>query len=348
MSQTVEQSAGKSRKRGCLSYIRRGLAWLGITLIALVGLGVIYQAIATETDKRAYSPRGQLYEVNGHDMHMICMGEGSPAVILQAGGSAESLWWYHVQNQLARHTRVCAYDRPGHGWSEPTSVPPDAHTIVEELHALLKQAGVPAPYIVAGHSFGALWARIFAARYPDEVVGTVLVDSTFLIPRGFASDGEFDAWKRSNDALKAVEWALYRTGLVRLISPGDFQMSGYPPDLVPELAALRSPNRVFDADYAEQIATRRAFTDASTAAENLGNRPLAVLWAADTAAMMQRIPALHQLHDELDTFSSNSMTRTIAGASHGSILGNEQHAQRVSDTILDVIAAARVGSPLAQ
>jgi pimeloyl-ACP methyl ester carboxylesterase len=338
----------ESRKRGCLFYVKRGLKWFGIVLIALVLLGVAYQVIATEMDKRNFSPRGQLYTVNGHRMHMVCKGEGSPAVILEAGGSAESLWWYRVQNQLAKHTRVCAYDRPGHGWSEPTSEPRDALTVVRELHTLLAQAGVPAPYVMAGHSFGAVWARIFAAQYPAEVAGIVLVDSTFLIPREFASQSEFDQWKTSNDAIQVLPWAVFRFGLMRLTSPGAFQSAGYPPDIVPELVALRSPNQVFDADYAEQVATRWAFTEASADAESLGDLPMAVLWASQTYAIMENNPGLRGLPEALATYSTESVTRMVEGADHVSILGSEKYAQQVSDAILDVMEAAKSGKPMAQ
>ncbi|MBZ0288281.1 MAG: alpha/beta fold hydrolase, partial [Anaerolineae bacterium] len=210
------KSVDTSRRRGCLHTALRVLKWIAIALVALIVLGVAYQTAATELDKRAYTtPRGQLFTINGHQMHMVCMGEGSPAVILQAGGAAESRWWHRVQNQLAEHTRVCAYDRPGHGYSEPTTEPRDALTITAELHDLLAQAGVPAPYVMAGHSFGALWTRIYAAQYPDDVAGVVLVDSTFLIPKRFANQSEFDSWKSNNDALQALAWAIYRVGLMR-------------------------------------------------------------------------------------------------------------------------------------
>jgi pimeloyl-ACP methyl ester carboxylesterase len=157
-------------------------------------LGAAYQTSAAETDKRTCSPRGQLYTVNGHQMHLGCMGEGSPAVILQSGATAESLWWYRVQNQLAQHTRVCAYDRAGLGFSEPTPEPRDGVTIAGELHALLEQAGVLAPYIMAGHSFGAVWTRIFAAQYLQEVAGIVLVGSTFV-----PGQSDVAGWKTLND-----------------------------------------------------------------------------------------------------------------------------------------------------
>jgi hypothetical protein len=128
-SQTPTGSETTLRKRGCLFFVGRGLKWFGIVLVTLIVLGVAYQTIATEQDKRAYSPLGQFYTVNGHPMHMICMGEGTPTVILQAGAAAESGWWYWVQSQLTEHTRVCAYDRAGLGWSEPASGSRDPLTV---------------------------------------------------------------------------------------------------------------------------------------------------------------------------------------------------------------------------
>jgi hypothetical protein len=200
----ASEQPNHERKRGCFFYVKRGLKWFGIVLVTLVLLGVAYQTIAIELDKRNYAPRGQLYTVNGHQMHMVCMGEGSPVVVLQAGGLADSLWWYRVQNQLAEHTRVCTFARPGMGWSEPVEGPRDALTIDVELHALLEQAGIPAPYVMAGHSHGAVLTRIYAAEYPEEVVGIVLVDSSILIPKHFANQSEFDEWKSSFGGLGVI------------------------------------------------------------------------------------------------------------------------------------------------
>jgi pimeloyl-ACP methyl ester carboxylesterase len=345
--ETKEQASPAPAPRGrrILHRIGRWLKWLGIALVALVLLGVAYQTIATELDKRTYSPRGQLYTVNGHQMHIVCMGEGSPVVLLQAGGAAESLWWYWVQKQLAEHTRVCAYDRPGHGWSEPTSEPRDALTIVGELHALLEQAGTSTRYVMAGHSLGAVWTRVYAAKYPEEVIGIILVDSTFMTPREFANWSEFDQWKTLNNVAQVVVWGLYRAGLVRLSGPAIFQSLGYPPDIASELVAMQSRNQVFDADYAEQIPQGWAMRKASAAAENLGDLPMAVLWAGQSDTAREGFVALRE---EIAGYSSNSVTRDVEGANHGSILGTEQYAQQVSDAILDVIEAAQTGEPLAQ
>ena len=342
------QLQSTSRRRGCLFYVGRGLKWIGIALVVLVLLGIGYQTIATEADKRNYAPRGQLYTVNGHQMHMICMGEGSPAVILQAGASAESLWWYRVQNQLAEHTQVCAYDRPGMGWSEPVSGSRDPLTINGELHSLLEQVGISTPYMVVGHSYGSILARIFAAQYPEDVVGVVLVDSQLVTPKQFASQSDVEQNRSYWDTVGAIGSVMTRIGLTRLNSPGPFQSAGYPAEIVPELTGLQARNQVFDAYYAENGPAFVALQEASAVAEALGDLPVAVLWASDTYGRNQRIPNLTALTEELSTYSSNTVTRFVEGADHGSIIGNEQYAQQVTEAILDVIAAAETDQPLAR
>jgi pimeloyl-ACP methyl ester carboxylesterase len=128
--------------------------------------------------------------VDGHRMYYACSGAGSPTVVLDAGSPDTSGTWKSVQPQIARVTRVCAYDRAGLGRSAPP--PPGrrtARTQVDELHLLLKAAGIPPPYVVVGHSWGGLLARIFARVYRRETGGAVLVDATtfpYLTPAAAA------------------------------------------------------------------------------------------------------------------------------------------------------------------
>lgn len=340
----VGQAANESRKRGCLFYVRRMLKWLGIIVVTLVVLGVIYQSVATEQDKGKYAPRGQLYTVNSHQMHMVCAGQGSPAVILEAGGYAESLWWYRVQSQLATHTQVCSYDRPGMGWSEPTTLPRDPVTIVGELHLLLSEAGINPPYVLAGHSYGAILIRVFAHQYPVDVAGLVLVDSGLLRPAHFNSEAEFNEWKSSNDVLQAALWVMSRVGLMRLIGGGDFSAWGYPPEIVPQLVALHSSNQAFDTYYAEGFPVRPALQETAAAAQDLGSLPLVILWAGEQPLTTQAdLELFEQLKQEMSAYSTNSISRDIEGANHGSILGEEQYAQQVTDAILDVVEATQSG-----
>ncbi|MBZ0292128.1 MAG: alpha/beta hydrolase [Anaerolineae bacterium] len=335
-------------KRGCLFTALRLLKWSAIVLVALIVLGVIYQMLASELDKRGYAPRGQLYTVNGHQMHMICMGEGSPTVVLEGGYYASALWWLRVQDQLAPHTQVCAYDRAGQGWSEPAPGMGDPEQIVTELHALLQEADISAPVVLAGHSAGGVYIRIYAAHYPDEVAGLVLVDTALLIPKHFTVE-EWESWKADNDLTQGLLLASTRLGLMRLLMPGAFSSWGYPPDTSDELAALRTTMQTFDTDYAERYAYRIELNEDSAAAEDLGAIPLIALWATDGLTLSEADRALlPALHAEVASYSRNGVSRDVVGADHGSILGNEVYAQQVTDSILEVIAAAETGQSLSQ
>jgi pimeloyl-ACP methyl ester carboxylesterase len=116
--QTDRHSQGTRPTRGLGSWIRRGLVWLVAGFLALAVIGAIYQAVATQIDQRTYSPPGEMVDVGTHSLHINCVGRGSPTVILEAANLGMSAHWVRVQQQLAKTTRVCAYDRAGLGWSE--------------------------------------------------------------------------------------------------------------------------------------------------------------------------------------------------------------------------------------
>jgi pimeloyl-ACP methyl ester carboxylesterase len=112
----------------------------------------------------------------GRTINLICLGHGSPTVILSAGLGSWSVVWRWVQPPLARSTRVCAWDAAGFGFSSPSSEPQDAVHLTEDLEQTLKEANVAGPYLMVGHSAGAFVALRFADRHPKSVVGMVLVD----------------------------------------------------------------------------------------------------------------------------------------------------------------------------
>jgi pimeloyl-ACP methyl ester carboxylesterase len=103
-------------------------------------------------------------------------GRGSPTIILEAGLMSTILSWTSIRRELARSYRVVSYDRAGLGWSDPGPLPRTAERMVDELHSLLERAAIPPPYLLVGHSFGGLTMPLFAARYPKETAGMVLVD----------------------------------------------------------------------------------------------------------------------------------------------------------------------------
>jgi len=152
------------------------IALFGFCLVLVIA-GATYQSWANQRDARSYAAPGKLLRVGTHRLHLHCMGEGKPAVIFDAGAGGTSLDWQEIQTRLAQRARVCAYDRAGLGWSDPGPLPRTSGQMVEELRILLRGANVEPPYILVGHSFGGLNVQLFAARYPQDVVGIVLADS---------------------------------------------------------------------------------------------------------------------------------------------------------------------------
>src|ERR687889_679606 len=127
--QTDRHSQGTRPRSGLGSWIRRGFVWLVAGLLALAVIGAIYQAVATQIDQRTYSPPGEMVDVGTHSLHINCVGRGSPTVILEAANLGMSAHWVRVHQQLAKTTRVCAYDRAGMGWSERGPEPRDARQV---------------------------------------------------------------------------------------------------------------------------------------------------------------------------------------------------------------------------
>jgi pimeloyl-ACP methyl ester carboxylesterase len=116
-------------------------------------------------------------DVGGHQLFIHCIGVGAPVVVMEAGWGDTGDTWSLVQPEVAEHTRTCAYDRAGLGHSEAGPEPRTIARVVDELHTLLESANIQGPYIVVGQSWGGLSMRLFADRYPEEVVGLILVDS---------------------------------------------------------------------------------------------------------------------------------------------------------------------------
>lgn len=158
--------------------LTRALRNLALFALVLLVTGALYQGLAGLYDHFAYPPPGQMVDVDGTRLHLYCLGEGSPTVILETGLGDNVLGWTLVHARLAESTRVCAYDRPGLGWSESRNRIIPSREVAQTLHNLLQNAGIPGPYILVGHSMGGLHVRSFARLYPEEVDGLVLVDSS--------------------------------------------------------------------------------------------------------------------------------------------------------------------------
>ncbi len=159
-------------------------------ITAAAGLAILAAAAAAQT--AAIADFSGSVDVGGRRIHLECKGAGAPAVILVSGYRNNAGIWTvdpgpglpPVFDRVARFTRVCAYDRPGTildadhlSRSDAVPMPRTADAIAAELHATLQAAAIEGPYVLAAHSLGGLFARLYAATYPDDVAGLVLVDA---------------------------------------------------------------------------------------------------------------------------------------------------------------------------
>jgi pimeloyl-ACP methyl ester carboxylesterase len=151
-----------------------------VLVAATLALSSATNAIVMQIFWATHPAPGSFYQVNGHKMHLYCTGSGSPTIVLEAGWGVSTpvLGWGNFQSELAQITRVCSYDRAGLGWSEPQPGPGDADHVAANLHELLTQAGVTGPIVLLSHSWGGIYVRDYMTRYPANVQGIILLDSS--------------------------------------------------------------------------------------------------------------------------------------------------------------------------
>src|SRR5215212_9513099 len=198
-----------------------------IALLLSVPIPAVAQSTpAAESPSAASGDFAGLVDIGGRSLYLECHGTGSPTVILEAGYRASARFWTDdllhldaprtmVLPGVAAFTRVCAYDRPGTyasigdddliSRSDPIAQPRTAPDVVADLHALLQTAEIPGPYVLAAHSLGGLFARLYASTYPDEVVGLVLVDAYSELLEDVMPPERWQALVRLNQELGSGE-----------------------------------------------------------------------------------------------------------------------------------------------
>jgi pimeloyl-ACP methyl ester carboxylesterase len=334
-----------STRRGNIRRIGKALLVLVVALLVLAVAGAIYQAIATELAERAYPPPGEMVDVGGYDLHINCVGQGSPTVVLDAGSGAFSAQWVRVQREVSGTTRVCAYDRAGMGWSEMGPEPRDAKQISGELHTLLGKAGIEDPYVLVGHSFGGMYMQTYAARYPEEVAGVALVDSSTDADQFSQRPEARESHEPQKQTFAGVPLLVRlgvslpaRLGVVRLLYMLDPESPELPQQQRAQIDALTPSTRQWSTSALEFLAPTQTLRLGSPG--SLGNKPLAVV----TAGTQQ--PEWLELQDKLATLSSNSKHRVVKGATHTSVVYDRSDAQATSAAIVEVVAAVRNDRPL--
>ncbi|OUR73984.1 alpha/beta hydrolase [Methylophaga sp. 42_8_T64] len=148
-------------------------------MIKIISLPALLWVIFSSVSANEFPPvPGQRHDIGGYQLHIHCLGTGSPTIIIDTGLGDDSSDWQSIVEQSSLTTQTCVYDRPGYGWSDYGPRPRDSERIAFELALLLQRAKIQPPYILVGHSFGGYNIRMFAASYPNKVAGLVLIDAS--------------------------------------------------------------------------------------------------------------------------------------------------------------------------
>lgn len=138
-------------------------------------VGLLAGACSASAGPGPRIPADGLVDVGGRDLYIECSGTGPATLVMESGLGMDSATWSRLV-PLVEGARICAHDRAGQGRSDPAETPRTAMDLADDLGHLLDAAGVEPPFILVGHSFGGLVARLFAATHPEDVDGLILID----------------------------------------------------------------------------------------------------------------------------------------------------------------------------
>jgi pimeloyl-ACP methyl ester carboxylesterase len=326
-------------RRHLRSLTRRLMIYPLFVAMAVAGVAGGYETIQEQVDRTVTPMPGQLVDVGGHRLYIHCTGSGSPTVVLVSGlAEASTYWGGWIAPAVAQNTTVCVYDRAGQGWSDPPVSPQDGVAVAADLRTLLDHAQIPGPYVLVGHSTGGAYARIFAARYPDQVAGMVMLDSQ--PNEAFTGLPDFPSFYNIIRPASALFPSLARLGVFRLIN--QFSPAILPAqtqDAESAVTSTASLNRIQRDEFAELQMT---LTEAA-ALTTIGDRPLIVVTAAK-GAQAGWLP----LQEKMAGISTNSAHRVLRDIDHAGLIADKVGAAQASRAILDVVGSVRSGVPVAK
>ncbi|MGH9476396.1 MAG: alpha/beta hydrolase [Terriglobales bacterium] len=279
---------------------------------------------------------GRMLQLGGHLVHAQYQAGATPTVVLEAALGGTSLGWGFVQKALAGEVATLCYDRSGMGYSEAAALPLTLDSMTSELEAVLAGISAAPPYVLVGHSFGALIVRQFAALHPEQTAGVVLVDPPALqewahpdaahaarlasgirlARRGMwaarCGVAQVAAWLVGVGALKLAAACATLISGGKLRTRSDFNFTPalrLPPEQKPVMRWFWSRSSFYQALAGQMEALPEACRRIA-AAPPLGDIPLAVLSAADTPA-----PQLAE-HAALAAAARHGSHRVAAASGH--------------------------------
>ena len=340
------------------------------TIVSLLCLAFASHAHAQEAPKSplvtdpVYTKPQHLVDVDhGRRLNLYCRGSGSPTIIFDAGLGESTSTWGLVQPRLAKKTRTCSYDRAGLGFSDPTDHPGTTLNIADDLHRLLQAAHIAPPYILVGHSSAGMNVRVFADRYPTEVVGLVLIDPSHedQSQRSWKIDSDnwngYAQWEASlKQARLCVDEA--KEGFVKgtpayktCIPDPDPYMSQAINDVKIRIsttpgwqsAVLSEKENIFYKSADETRATRRSFGDMPIIV--MTHTPFPKGKDETQEIRNQRTLIWEQMHNEVAAMSTRGVNELVPNTGHFIQLDRPQ---AVIDAVDQVIAISRDRMPYAR
>ncbi|WP_084570598.1 alpha/beta hydrolase [Methylosinus sp. PW1] len=326
-------------------------AGAAVFITALALGGGVHHHFASRAELAGLRPPGRLVAVEGHTFHLYCTGEGRRTVILESGAGVPWLAWAWIQPAVAEVARVCSYDRAGYGWSSTSTSAMDAENVSQQLHELLKTASIPGPYILVGHSIGGAYARMFTAKFPQDVTGLVLIDATS--PSVLETYAEVDL-PRVEDwtpaTLKIFPYLASVGAMRAVVNLGLFNLAAGLPPRSEEVAKVF----LYQAAYIETtIEEYRFIPDTLKQIQHLkpqSGLPVAIVVADRFTglddATEARFVRWHQAQQRnWLAISENSSIEVIAGADHISLMTNKLHAHEVANSITKMVEKVSAGEP---
>jgi pimeloyl-ACP methyl ester carboxylesterase/protein-S-isoprenylcysteine O-methyltransferase Ste14 len=308
-------------------------AWVAAVILAIIA-GLIYEAVADGVGAGRYPPPGEMVDVGGRRLHVLCIGDGQPTVFFESSGWGTSVSGARARERVAARTRVCSYDRRGTGWSDPGPSTSSAGDLARDLAVLQDRAGLRGPFVIVASSIGGLTAEMFARQYPERVAGLVFADaasSLAMTLQPYAS--------RVVRPAACTSGVLAHVGIIRLLDP--VGLGREDTDEGRRSAALTSSARPWMQLCAMARGLPRTVEEFEAAPPLAGDVPLAVLSASSAEDLVpyglatvtdveEILRTLRDSHQQLAKQSSRGKWAIVPDSTH--LIASSQ-----PDAVVDVV-----------
>ncbi|CAM1340443.1 alpha/beta fold hydrolase [Tenacibaculum amylolyticum] len=325
--------------------LKRLRIFIGFLLLLIVIAGLGFRLFS-----KPHKPIGKLIDIGNTKLHIHATGKQSnkPTLVIENGGGVPSEHYYWLSKELKDSMRVVRYDRDGIGYSELSNSPRTPETIARELKTLLEKAGEKPPYILAGHSMGGLYIRVFAELYPELVTALIFIDATHpdQVTR-------LHAPSKSSFKFKTV------LGLYNILAVlGDLGIVGlYDHFFGPLLAAEGLPNEINNrmsdflingkliSAYRNELKEYHTSLERASAVNHFKSLPIRIFTAIKMNKEVYRKNGIDpdellnkriHMHNEYTNLSTNA-TQILINGNHNTIYSKKENATIICNEILQLL-----------